>query len=99
MIPASGGQPAAAPRGPTHGRTTDAVAERRPGALRLLRMPADLAPAEAYRQVTGLIAALESADGHGGGPGAGRVPVEDVIDALEERGFEALELILGPSLD
>ncbi|WP_295453852.1 hypothetical protein [uncultured Thiodictyon sp.] len=65
----------------------------------LVRLPQDLAPAEAYRQVTGVIAALESANGHGGGPGGARVPVEEVIDALEEQGFESLDLILGPSLD
>ena len=70
-----------------------------PGLCRVLRMPEDLAPAEAFRQVTGRIAALESAAGHGGGPGGGRVPVEDVIEALEERGFELLDLVLGPSLD
>jgi len=70
-----------------------------PERCRLLRMPQDLAPAEAYRQVTGLMAALESAQGHGGGPGGGRVPVEEVIEALEERGFELLPLVLGPSLD
>ncbi|WP_295391179.1 hypothetical protein [uncultured Thiodictyon sp.] len=65
----------------------------------LVRLPQDLAPAEAYRQVTGLIAALESADGQGGGPGGARVSAEEVIDALEEQGFESLDLILGPSLD
>ena len=70
-----------------------------PARSRLLRIPLDLAPAEAYRQVTGVIAALESADGHGGGPGGARVPVEAVIEALEDLGFEALDLILGPSLD
>lgn len=70
-----------------------------PSRSRLVRLPQDLAPAEAYRQVTGLIAALESADGHAGGPGGARVPVEDVIDALEAQGFESLDLILGPGLD
>jgi len=66
-----------------------------PRRCRLLRMPRDLAPADAYRQVTGLMAALESAAGHGGG----RVPAEEVVEALEERGFELLPLVLGPSLD
>ncbi|MBV5272483.1 MAG: hypothetical protein JZU52_02190 [Lamprocystis purpurea] len=66
-----------------------------PARMRLLRLPRDLGSTEAYRLVTGLIAALESARA----PGTGRVPVEDVIDALEERGFEVLEVILGPTLD
>ncbi len=64
-----------------------------PSRCRLVRMPQDLAPAEAYRLVTGLIAGLES------GGSSGPVPVDDVMDALDERGFEPMDLILGPSLD
>jgi hypothetical protein len=73
-----------------------------PARIRLVRVPRDLAPAEAYRLVTGLIAGLESVGGTGGRPepqGDGQVPVDEVVDALEDRGFENLDLILGPSLD
>lgn len=63
---------------------------RTPSMSRLVRMPPDLAPAEAYRLVTGLIAELEQ---------DGDVDVEEVVDLLEEHGFEGVELILGPPLD
>ncbi len=57
----------------------------------LVSMPSDIAAAEAYRHLTGLIAEIESED-----PDAQR---EDFVDALEVHGFELVEYELGPSLD
>jgi hypothetical protein len=66
-----------------------------PARVRLLRVPLDLGTAEAYRFVTGVIADLESQGARNGTP----IPVDEVTDALEDRGFEVLDLILGPTLD
>jgi len=56
----------------------------------LVRMPDDFTEQEAYRHLTGVIAALEE-----------RAPIQDrgeVIEALEERGFEVVGHYLGPEL-
>lgn len=56
----------------------------------LVRMPDDFTEQEAYRHLTGVIAALEE-----------RVPLRDrgeVIEVLEERGFEIVPHHLGPEL-
>jgi hypothetical protein len=63
----------------------------RSDAIRLLRVPDDFESHEAYRRVTGLIAAIEES-----GPGYGW---EDIQAALEDQGFEPVEFILGPALD
>jgi hypothetical protein len=58
--------------------------------IRLIRVPDDFEEHEAYRYVTGLIAkAEEDAD----------YDWDEILDLLEERGFEAVNFILGPSLD
>jgi len=58
--------------------------------IRLIRVPDDFEQHEAYRYVTGLIAkAEEDADYNW----------DEILDLLEERGFEAVDFILGPSLD
>lgn len=57
----------------------------------LISMPNDIAEAEAYRHVTGLVAEVEDADSD--------TQREDLIDALEIHGFEMVEFALGPSLD
>jgi len=58
--------------------------------IRLIRVPDDFEQHEAYRYVTGLIAkAEEDAD----------YDWDEILDLLEERGFEAVDFILGPSLD
>lgn len=62
-----------------------------PTAIRLVRVPDDFETHEAYRHVTGLIAAVEE-----GNPG---YDWDDVLSMLEEHGFEAMDFILGPSLD
>lgn len=58
--------------------------------IRLIQIPDDFEQHEAYRHVTGLIAkAEESAD----------YTWDDILDLLEERGFESVEFVMGPSLD
>ncbi len=58
--------------------------------IRLIQIPDDFEQHEAYRYVTGLIAkAEENAD----------YDWDDILDLLEERGFESVDFVLGPSLD
>lgn len=61
-----------------------------PANVRLIRIPDDFEQHEAYRYVTGLIAKAEEDSDY---------TWDDVLDLLEERGFEAVEFVLGPSLD
>ena len=58
--------------------------------IRLIKIPDDFEEHEAYRYVTGLIAKAEEDAGY---------DWDDILDLLEERGFEAVEFMLGPSLD
>lgn len=58
--------------------------------IRLIKMPEDIEEHEAYRYVTGLIAKVEESPEYSW---------DDVLDLLEERGFEAIDFVLGPSLD
>jgi len=58
--------------------------------IRLIRIPEDFEEHEAYRYVTGLIAKAEEESDY---------TWDDILDLLEERGFETVEFILGPSLD
>ena len=60
-----------------------------PANIRLIRLPDDFARQEAYRYVTGLIAKAEEDPG---------CTWEDILDLLEERGFEAVDFMLGPKL-
>ena len=64
---------------------------KNPARIRLVRMPEDLGPQEAYRLVTGLVAELEA--------GADEAGLAEILDALEGRGFEPLDFVLGPALD
>lgn len=59
--------------------------------IRLVKIPADLDGHEAYRSATGVIASVEEANPEHS--------LEDIEDALEEKGFEMVEYILGPELD
>jgi len=61
-----------------------------PEKSRLVRIPDDMKEQEAYRHATGVIAAVQEADSN--------CSWEEVMDALEERGFEAVEFTLGPTL-
>lgn len=61
-----------------------------PADIRLIRIPDDFEEHEAYRYVTGLIAKAEEDSEYNW---------DDILDLLEERGFESVNFILGPSLD
>lgn len=61
-----------------------------PANVRLIQVPEDFEEHEAYRYVTGLIAKAEEESDY---------EWDDILDLLEERGFEAVEFLLGPSLD
>ena len=58
---------------------------------RLLRVPDDYEQHEAFRHVTGLIAAVESE--------APDCRWDDIAEALEAQGYEVLDFVLGPALD
>jgi len=61
------------------------------GRVRLVTVPHDMSSHEAYRHVTGVIAEVpRDNEEHW---------VDDVLDNLEDHGFEAVEFILGPTLD
>ena len=61
-----------------------------PANIRLIRIPDDFEEHEVYRYVTGLIAKVEEDSEY---------TWEDILDLLEDRGFESVDFILGPSLD
>jgi len=58
--------------------------------IRLIQIPDDFEQHEAFRYVTGLIAKAEENSDY---------TWDDILDLLEERGFESVEFVLGPSLD
>lgn len=62
----------------------------KPEEIRLIRIPGDFDDREVYRHVTGLVAMAEEDQDY---------RWEDLIDLLEERGFEPVDFILGPTLD
>jgi hypothetical protein len=64
---------------------------RDPTRIRLVTIPEDLGPQEAYRMVTGLTAEVEETAGPDG--------LADVLEALEARGFDPVDFVLGPALD
>ena len=58
--------------------------------IRLVRIPDDYEEHEVYRRATGIIAGVEE-----------KIPDynwEDILEALEENGFNEVEFILGPEL-
>ena len=58
--------------------------------IRLIQIPDDFEQHEAYRYVTGIIAKVEEDS---------ESNRDDILELLEDRGFEPIEFILGPSLD
>ena len=62
----------------------------KPADIRLVQIPDDFEQHEAYRYVTGLIAKVEEDPEYN---------LDDILDLLEDRGFESVEFVLGPSLD
>ncbi|MET0027225.1 MAG: hypothetical protein ABW101_06270 [Candidatus Thiodiazotropha sp.] len=63
----------------------------RPEQIRLVRVPQDLDRNEAYRFATGIIAQAEESNRD--------YRWEDISEALEARGFEMIDAMIGPSLD
>ena len=59
-------------------------------AICLVRVPDDYESHEAFRHVTGLIAAAEEQNPE--------VDTDDILALLEDQGFETVEFILGPTL-
>ena len=59
--------------------------------IRLVRIPNDYEEHEVFRHVTGIIAAVEDNNPD--------YQWDDVLSALEDHGFEAVDFILGPALD
>lgn len=58
--------------------------------IHLIRVPDDFEEHEVYRYVTGLIAKVEEDSEY---------TWDDVLELLEDRGFEPVNFILGPSLE
>jgi len=61
------------------------------GRVRLVTIPTDISPQEAYRFVTGLVSEVPRADEQGW--------VDAVMDSLEDQGFARVDFLLGPALD
>jgi hypothetical protein len=61
------------------------------GRIRMVTVPEDMSPHEAYRYVTGLVSEIERT-------GEDQW-VDDVLDLLEDHGFESVDFALGPPLD
>lgn len=62
-----------------------------PESIRLISVPDDFEQHEAFRYVTGLIAKVEEEDSD--------YTWDDILDLLEDRGFESIPFMLGPALD
>ena len=61
-----------------------------PENIRLIQIPDDFEEHEAYRYVTGIIAKAEEDSEY---------TLDDILDLLEDKGFESVDFVLGPSLD
>jgi len=59
--------------------------------IRVVKIPYDLNRNEAYRFATGIIAQAEECHEN--------CRWEDIAEALESRGFEPVEVLIGPALD
>ncbi|MEJ2609003.1 MAG: hypothetical protein P8179_02705 [Candidatus Thiodiazotropha sp.] len=59
--------------------------------IRLVKVPNDLNHNEAYRFATGIIAQAEENNAN--------YHWDDIAEALEARGFETIEAMIGPALD
>ncbi|KOR32687.1 hypothetical protein TI05_05675 [Achromatium sp. WMS3] len=62
-----------------------------PAKICLLKIPVDYEGHEAFRHVTGLIAAVENNNPN--------YTYEDIMENLESQGYERIPFILGPSQD
>lgn len=59
--------------------------------IKLVKIPADYEEHEVFRHVTGIIAQVEESNPD--------YQWDDVLSALEDRGFENVDFIVGPALD
>jgi hypothetical protein len=59
--------------------------------IRVVRIPEDLDANEAYRFATGIIAQAEENNAD--------YSWDDIAEALEGRGFEPVDVLIGPALD
>jgi len=59
--------------------------------VRLVTIPDDISPQEAYRYVTGLVSEVPREDED--------LWVDAVMDTLEDKGFARVDFLLGPALD
>jgi hypothetical protein len=60
-----------------------------PARMHLVCLPTDYEGQEAFRHITGLIAAVESQNSH--------CTWEDIAEQLESQGYEIMPFLLGPS--
>ncbi len=63
---------------------------RDPRKTQLVQIPQDMEEHEAYRHATGLIAVLEEE--------SPQYTSEQVLDVLEDHGFEPVDFVMGPEL-
>ena len=61
-----------------------------PANIRLVRIPDDFEQHEIYRYVTGIISKVEEDPEY---------TWDDILELLQDRGFELVDFILGPSID
>jgi hypothetical protein len=61
-----------------------------PANIRLVRIPDDFEQHEVYRYVTGIISKVEEDPEY---------TWDDILELLQDRGFELVDFILGPSID
>jgi len=59
--------------------------------IRLVRVPEDMSQQEAYRSVTGLVSEVERTEEDQW--------LDEVLDLLDDQGFQGVEFELGPPLD
>jgi hypothetical protein len=64
---------------------------RESGNIRLVRVPDDFQECEALRHVTGLIARVEEENPD--------YTPDDVLELLEDHGFDPVSFMIGPELD
>lgn len=62
-----------------------------PSRVRLVSIPEDISPHEAYRYLTGLISEVPREDED--------LWLDAVMDTLEDKGFQRVDFLLGPALD
>ena len=62
-----------------------------PARVRLVSIPEDISPHEAYRYVTRLVSEVPRADED--------LWLDAVMDTLEDKGFQRVDFLLGPALD